>query len=751
MRNLITIALVLILFLVSNCQIKQPDQNTDITVMPVAQLIEINAEDTEEDIELKAAHVVPSQIQMAYLKREFAGFIHWGPNTFSRKEWGNGFESPDLFNPSSVETDQWCESMKEVGIATAVLVAKHHDGYCLWPSRYTNHSIVQSPWKNGKGDVVKDLSESCKKYDIKLGIYLSPADLYQIESSDGLYGNESKYTERIIPRQVEGRPFKDKRTFTFEVDDYNEYFMNQLFELLTEYGPVHEIWFDGAHPKRKGGQTYARTEILEMIRALAPDAAIFGRTDIRWCGNEGGLTRLSEWNIIPMPENPDNSVWPDLTNDEIGERHQLYGAKYLYYMPAEVNTSIRAGWFYRDDEQKTRTIEDVFDIYERTVGGNSVFMLNIPPNREGRFADADVDVLHKLAGLIKQTYGNNLIEGAQVAKAVQDEDLNTFWVPENKEDVLEIRLDKLVTINRFIVQESIEKYGQRIEKVVLEAEVDGEWKEVTTGTTVGYKKILRFPEVTARKFRLTIPESRHIPTVAEISAHYAPPQLLPVLIERNEDSKISLQPHWNDNFSWKRYEVQKRPETTIHYTSDGNEPSLQSPIYKKPFLLPLGGQLKARVSDGSMLGPVAGKMLGIDRSLWKAAVSSLESDKFSPANAFDGKSNSHWQSKDGQKIPQFMSIDLGKTYSIKGFTYLPKQGANKAEGMIEKAFIEVSDNGKSWKKVQDIKFGNIRNDPSCREIYFDKSVEARYFKITATTGPLGSNNVGIAEIEVLAK
>jgi alpha-L-fucosidase len=250
---------------------------------PVYNHVKIEATDQKDDIIFKAAHVVPTARQLAHHKREFVAMICLGPNTFTRKEWGNGMEDPSIFTPEGLDTDQWCRAMKAAGMTLVVFVAKHHDGFCLWQTRYTQQGVMSSPWRNGQGDVLRDLSVSCQKFGLKLGVYLSPADLYQIESSEGLYGNLSPYTERVIPRPVEGRPFKDRRTFKFKVDDYNEYFLNQLFELLTEYGPVHEVWFDGAHPKRKGGQTYTYDHWYELIRELAPEAVMFGKgPDVRW-------------------------------------------------------------------------------------------------------------------------------------------------------------------------------------------------------------------------------------------------------------------------------------------------------------------------------------------------------------------------------------------------------------------------------------------------------------------------------------
>ena len=298
--------------------------------MPFQNTIKIEEGDSQELIIEKAAHVVPTPNQLAALQNEFIAFIHFGPNTFTRMEWGNGMEDPKIFDLKELDTDQWCEAMKAAGMKMVILTAKHHDGFVLWQSRYTKHGIMSSGFEDGKGDVLKDLSASCQKYGLKLGVYLSPADLFQIESPDGLYGNLSKYTKRTIPREVPGRPFANQTKFEFVVDDYNEYFLNQLFEVLTEYGPIHEVWFDGAHPKRKGGQTYNYPAWKELIHKLAPDAVIFGREDVRWCGNEAGGTRPTEWNVVPYPADPDTMTqFADMTDAVLGGRDELYKGKYL--------------------------------------------------------------------------------------------------------------------------------------------------------------------------------------------------------------------------------------------------------------------------------------------------------------------------------------------------------------------------------------------------------------------------------------
>lgn len=426
--------------------------------------VKIDGDDANTIIE-KAANVVPTANQLAALDREFIAFIHFGPNTFTGKEWGSGFESSETFALETLDTDQWCKAIKDAGMKMVIFTAKHHDGYIMWQSRYTDHGIMSSKFRDGKGDVLRDLSESCRKYGLELGIYLSPADLYQIESPDGLYGNLSKPTLRTIPREVEGRPFSNKTKFKFNVDDYNEYYLNQLFELLTEYGPISEIWLDGAHPKTKGGQTYNYNAWRELIRTLAPKANIFGREDLRWCGNEGGHTRDSEWNVVPYMANPDTLTWySDMMADPLGGREQLCEGKYLHYQPAETDVSIRDGWFWRDNtHQQTRTADNVFDIYERSVGGNAILLLNLPPDNQGRFPEKDLKTLEETGRRIRETYSIDLLEGAKCPKALLDNDIDTYIKVKDGEDFV-VTLPEKRWINRIVLQEAIATVGERAER-----------------------------------------------------------------------------------------------------------------------------------------------------------------------------------------------------------------------------------------------------------------------------------------------
>ncbi len=645
----------------------------------ITNLIAITHADTPESIIEKAAHIGPTKRQMDYLRTEYICFVHWGPNAFSRREWGTGMEDNALFNPPEADTDQWCRTVRAAGMRMVVITAKHHDGYCLWQTRYTDHSIAGSPWQNGKGDVLRNLAKSCKKYGLKMGVYLSPADLHQIEAADGLYGNGSKYSMRTIPRPIAGRPFNDMRTFRFKVDDYNEYFLNQLFELLTEYGPIHEVWFDGAHPKRKGGQVYTYSYWYELIRELAPEAVIFGKgPDVRWCGNEAGRTRKSEWNVIPLPTHPGECKWPDLRGEDLGGDKKLLNAKYLYYLPAEVDTSIRRGWFYRDDtKQRVRPEAEVFDIYERSIGGNTTLILNVPPNREGRFSNRDVASLTTSGKRIRDTYGNDLAENAKCeTPGVLDENPATGWHPSEKSGSLIITLPGLSKINRFLLQEDIERHGQRVKKHALDAWIDDSWLEVASGSTVGYKKIMRFNTVETQKLRLRIIDSRLPPVINKVSVHYSKPVTI----------------------------TQKKLPTV----------------------------------------PVKN---------WRVlSVSSVQSDKWAAEKAFDGNSHTFWHTSWENPIPKHphhLAIDMGKTRTITGFTYLPRQDRRVPDSMIEDWRFEVSNDGKIWKPAASGSFGNIVNDPSLRIEHLKNPLTCRYFKLISLSGAQGKPYAGAAEIQIL--
>jgi alpha-L-fucosidase len=447
----------------------------------------------------KAAHVTPAPQQVAWQGLEFTCFTHFGVNTFTDREWGDGREDPKIFNPTDFDADQWASVCQQAGMKLLILTCKHHDGFCLWPSQYTEHSVKNSPWRGGKGDVVREVSDACRRHGIKFGVYLSPWD---------------------------------RREKTYGSDAYNQFYKNQLRELLTSYGEITEVWWDGACGEGPNGrrQVYDWQGYIELVRQLQPKALIFGQgPDVRWVGNESGLARESEWSVLPFGMG-------DRTERDLGHRKYLAGAERLVWYPAECDVSIRPGWFYHaNQDQQVKPLGQLLEIYYRSVGRNSVLLLNVPPDRRGRFHENDAARLREFRAVLDETFKTNLAAGAKVTAeqtragfdpaAVTDGNGQTYWT--TVEGVvrasLVIDLGRTVSFDRAMVQEMIAT-GQRIEEFTLEAQVDGGWKELARATTIGYKRLLRFPEVTASRVRLTILDSRDCPTIREVGLFKAAPR-----------------------------------------------------------------------------------------------------------------------------------------------------------------------------------------------------------------------------------
>jgi len=503
----------------------------------------------EKAFEVKLASVVPSERQYKWQRQyDVYAFIHFGPNTFTGREWGTGMESPSVFNPTDLDTRQWARALKSAGMTMAVLTVKHHDGFCLWPSRYTEHSVKNSPWKDGKGDVVREFVDAVRAEGMAVGIYLSPADLFQIENAAGYYGNGSAYVDTVIPTDpasFKSDPAKARPTpsegcganvnYTCKVDDYNRYFLNQLYELLTEYGPVAEVWFDGAIPKTKGGQKWALNDWTGLVRRLQPEAVIFNRgPDVRWAGNEGGVARETEWSVIGLDKPLGEFEWSDMTDAILGDRETLANAAELHWFPAEANVSILFGWFYHKDK-KMRSAEELMDLYERSVGHNASFILNVPPDKRGLFTDAEVATLKAFGQLRQSRYGNNLAAGVTVtassslpdhpASDAVDGKYETYWeaTPKNDADApvtLEITLPRQVTFNRVVLQEQIRR-GQRVEAFSIETQnPDGQWVTLAEAPTIGYKRIVPVPETSTTTLRIRFVRYRVAPTIAEVELYY---------------------------------------------------------------------------------------------------------------------------------------------------------------------------------------------------------------------------------------
>lgn len=415
----------------------------------------------------EAAHVKPSERQQKWFDLEMYAFIHFGPNTFTDREWGMGNEEESIFNPEKLDCDQWVEAIKAAGLKGMVLTAKHHDGFCLWPSKYTEHSVKNSPCKK---DIVKEAAEACKRGGIKFGFYLSPWD------------RNSKY---------------------YGTSEYNDYFCNQLTELLTEYGDIFYVWFDNACGEGPNGkkQVYDFPRYFELIRKYQPQAVIFNDygPDIRWCGNEAGVARHSEWAVVPselchysqvqtgagpMAEEGSLSYLYN-TEQELGTMPNILYSKGLVFTPSEINMSIRPGWFWHKEEDP-HSLERLFHTYLTSVGANACFHLNLPPDKDGLIDERDVKRLKELGDLIKKEFGQ------EVAACVKKEENEPVTQP-----VYTITLDKPLPLDKLkyvVLQEDIAQ-GQRVEGFRIFAEfTSGGQYPLFQGTCIGNKKICQLQD-----------------------------------------------------------------------------------------------------------------------------------------------------------------------------------------------------------------------------------------------------------------
>ena len=452
-----------------------------------------------EKIEM-ASRLVPTPQQLEWQRMELTAFLHFGVNTFTGREWGDGTEDPAIFNPTSLDCEQWVRTLKESGFKMAIITAKHHDGFCLWPTKTTRHSVASSSWKGGKGDVVRELRDACKKYGIKFGVYLSPWD-----RNASCYGDSPAY---------------------------NQFFIEQLTELLTNYGEVHEVWFDGANGEGPNGkkQIYDCDAILKTIRRLQPKAvtAIMG-DDVRWVGNEKGIGRETEWSataltpgIYPRSGEQNKELGIFGKAKDLGGRDIVARATELFWYPSEVDVSIRPGWFYHADQDKqVKSLNHLTDIYFKSVGYNSVLLLNIPPDLRGLINENDVQRLKEFSSYLKKTFARNYVLKG-----------NEAWHGTSG-TVRQYDIQKDALVNAFMIQEDISK-GQRVESFLVEAYKDGSWIHMAEGTTVGYKRLVRFSDTRPERIRVTIRSARGVANVAAVSLFYAEP-----LADKNEEVQLS--------------------------------------------------------------------------------------------------------------------------------------------------------------------------------------------------------------------
>jgi len=675
---------------------------------------------------------LPSKAQLNWHEMGMYCIIHFGVDTYTDKEWGFGDENPEIVNPTKFSAEQIVGAAKAGGFKGVVVVAKHHDGLCIWPTKTTGHNISRTKWKDGKGDMMADYQKACEKLGMQLGVYCSPWD-----RNSEFYGTQ-KY-----------------------VDLYRE----QLRELYSNYGKLFISWHDGANggdgyyggknETRKIDHTsyYGWPQTWDITRQMQPDAAIFGDVgpDVRWVGNEEGHAGTTSWATYE-PKAPDEGRIP--ANGYVKYWEAVEGHRDgKYWLPAECDVSLRPGWFYHASQNaKVKSPYTLLDLYYKSVGRGADLDLGLSPNRDGLLDDVDVQSLKEFGTLLSQTFAQNLAAGAKLSasnvragsdrlygpKFLLDEDRYSYWSTDEgvTNPSLTLQLKGVKQFNVIRLRENI-KLGQRIEALEIDAFVKGQWQKIGEATSIGPNRLIRLPQnINTDKVRLRILKSPVCIALSDFGLYKEPSHLTKPEIARDLEGKVSIST--------------TAPVSGLFYTIDGSMPTTKSTAYKNAFDLRNGGVVCAIAVEAGKSSEAVTSDFELSKSGWKLLGSSVEGKG---TLALDEQQNTLWSTiqKDSTAkfSPAVLSVDMGKVNSISAFSYLPRQD-KKLDGMVDQYAFEVSDDGKQWKEVLRGEFSNIRANPINQVLKLSAPVKARYFRFQGLRSVKG-NGVTAAEIGVISQ
>ena len=676
--------------------------------------------------EPKPFGAIPSEKQIRWQEMGLTAFVHFTTNTFTDKEWGYGDESPVVFNPTAFDADQIVGTLADAGFKGIILTAKHHDGFCLWPSKFTEHSVKNSPWKNGKGDVVREFADACKRRGVKFGVYLSPWDR-----------NHPKY----------GGP------------EYIEYYLNQLTELMTNYGPIYEFWMDnanggdgyygGARERREIDRDtyYPWEKIWSLIQKLQPETIIWGEIapgcDVRWIGNERGEAGDPCWPTV----DPKRWIGPDLNKGVRGGS---------IWMPGETNTSIRPGWFHHaSEDNNVKPAAKLVDIYFSSVGRSTNLLLNVPPDRRGLIHENDAKVLREWSGILRETLKTNLaLRGKASASNTRGNDPRfspanvigekpgAYWATDDEvlAPELVIALPEPATFNVVRLKEHL-PLGARVDEFALDYWDGSKWEQFAAGSGIGSQRLLPTRFITTDKVRLRITKASASPAISELALFKMPLRLGDPAVSRDRSGLVKIACEYAG--------------PVLRYTLDGSEPTVGSPVYQSPFPLPAGGTVKAKAfaPDGSSGSQVVTATFGLAKGNWKLVSASYEAKGGNAARLIDDDRSTLWNTwtqDNSQGAPQEVVIDLGAPAKLGGFTLTPR--TNMTKGTPDQYAIYVSDSpGGPWgDPAAEGEFSNIRANPVEQTIRFKTPVTGRYVRFVATHVLDEEPQVAIPEIGLLA-